>query len=219
VKGADGWIRVWDEPDKDKSYTVYADVATGRGLDYSAAYVLDLSDMNVCAELHGKIDPDLCAEQLHFLGRWYGTARLAVEMGGGYGEAVVIPLRDGKKGRRPYPKLYRHVQDDRPDWKQNITYGFPITTKTRPLIISQLELAIREESLPHIPMEAILECKTFVRQETLPSPRAAEGMHDDRVMALAGALEMYRRYGEHPRDVRVSTRQKKREYAPDYAWS
>ena len=60
-------------------------------------------------------------------------------MGGGYGEPVIISLRDGKKGRRPYPKLYRHVQDDRPDFKQNITYGFPITTKTRPLIINALE--------------------------------------------------------------------------------
>ena len=46
-----------------------------------------------------------------------------------------------------------------------------------------------------MPMETILECKTFVRRDTLPSPRAAEGTNDDRVMALAGALEMYRRYG------------------------
>ena len=70
--------------------------------------MIDLSDMNICAELHGKIDPDLAAEQPHFLGRWYNTARLAVELGGGYGDAIIIPLRDGKKGRKPYPKLYRH---------------------------------------------------------------------------------------------------------------
>ena len=38
-------------------------------------------------------------------------------------------------------------------------------------------------------------------------------------MALAGALEMYRRYGAHPHDVRSSRRGKKREYQPDYAWS
>ena len=53
-------------------------------------------------------------------------------------------------------------------------------------------------------MQAILECKTFVRHDVMPSPRAADGTHDDRVMALAGALEMYRRYGEHPLDVRRS---------------
>ena len=215
----DGWIGVYEKPRKDRDYALYADVATGRGMDFTAAYVIDLTNMNIAAELHGKIDPDLAAEQLHFLGRWYNTARLAVEMGGGYGEAVIIPLRDGKLGRRPYPKLYRHVQDDRPDFKQNITYGFPVTSKTRPLLISGMERAIREHALPHIPMQAILECKTFVRADTLPSPRAADGTNDDRVMALAGALEMYRRYGDHPLDVRRSRRREKRQYVPDYSWS
>ena len=205
-KSKEGWIWVYDLPNKSREYAIYADIATGRGKDFTCAFVIDLSNMNLAAELHGKIDPDLTAEQLHFLGRWYATARIAIEMGGGFGEPVVILLRDGKRGRRPYPKLYRHVQDDRPDYRQNITYGFPITTKTRPLIISALEMAIREESLPHIPMSTILECKTFVRRDTTPSPRAAEGTNDDRVMALAGALEMYRRYGEHPRDVRLSRR-------------
>jgi hypothetical protein len=128
-------------------------------------------------------------------------------------------LRDGKQGRRAYPKLYRHVQDDRPDWKVNATYGFPVNAKTRPLMISVLEAAIREELLPHIPMATILELKTFVRRDTLPSPRAAEGTNDDRVMSLAGALELYRRYGTHPKDVRTSRKRKKREYVPDYAWS
>jgi Terminase large subunit, T4likevirus-type, N-terminal len=219
VRRSDGWIGVYEKPVKDREYTLYADVATGRGRDFTAAYVMDLSDMNIVAELHGKIDPDLAAEQLHFLGRWYNTARVAVEMGGGYGEAVIIPLRDGKLGRRPYPKLYRHVQDDRPDFKQNITYGFPVTSKTRPLLVSGLERAVRERALPHIPMQAILECKTFVRADTLPSPRAADGTNDDRVMALAGALEMFRRYGDHPLDVRRSRRREKRQYVPEYSWT
>jgi len=219
AKRTDGMIAVYDKPEENKAYALYADVATGRGLDFTCAWVIDLTNMNLAAELHGKIDPDLASEQLHFLGRWYNTARLAIEMGGGFGEAVVIPLRDGKRGRRPYPKLYRHVQDDRPDYKQNITYGFPITNKTRPLIISQLERSIREHDLPHIPMQTILECKTFVRNDTMPSPRAADGTNDDRVMALAGALEMYRRFGEHPQDVRRSRRREKRQYQPDYQWS
>jgi hypothetical protein len=215
---SDGWISLYDKPDEAHEYTIYCDVATGRGKDYTDAVVMDLTDRNIVAELHGKIDPDLAAEQLHFLGRWYYTARIAVEMGGGFGETIVIPLRDGKRGRRPYPKLYRHVQDDRPDFKQNFTYGFPITNKTRPQIIGTLAEAIRERLLPHIPADTILECKTFVRQDTNPSPRAAAGANDDRVMALAGALEMFRRYGQHPKDVRRS-RQSKREYQHDYAWS
>ena len=216
---SDGMIRVWDKPEQGKDYAIYIDVSTGRGQDYSSLTVIDLQTMNIPCELHGKMDPDLLAEQAHYIGRWYHTARIAVEMGGGFGEPVVISLRDGKRGRKPYPKLYRHVQDDRPDYRQNATYGFPITTKTRPQIINALAAAIREEALPHLPMETILECKTFVRRDTLPSPRAAEGCNDDRVMSLAGAVEMYRRYGSHPNDVRSSRKRKKREYQPDYAWS
>jgi hypothetical protein len=219
VKGRDGQIKVWHPPVQERSYALYCDAATGRGKDYTCAYVLDLSNMDICAELHGKIDPDLAAEQLHFLGRWYNTARLAVELGGGYGDAIIIPLRDGKKGRKPYPKLYRHRSEDRPDFRQNITYGFPMTTKTRPLIINQLEQAIREESIPHLPIDAIQECLTFVRSDTLPSPRAADGTNDDRVMALAGGLELYRQYGHHPHDARSSRKKQRREYVHDYAWS
>ena len=114
----------------------------------------------------------------------FNTARIAPEMGGGYGEPVVLSLRDGRKGRPPYPKLYRHRIEDRPDFKQHITYGFPITTKTRPQIINQAEQWIRERTLPHMPIELILECKTFVRRDVSPSPRAADGANDDRVMAL-----------------------------------
>ena len=79
-------------------------------------------------------------------------------------------------------------------------YGFPINTKTRPQIINQLEQAIREKTLlPAMPAELIMECRTFVRQKTLPSPRAQDGNNDDRVMACALALEMYRQYGTHER--------------------
>jgi hypothetical protein len=46
--------------------------------------------------------PDVYAAQLHFLGRWYHTARIAVESAGGFGEPVTIFLRDGKDGRPAY---------------------------------------------------------------------------------------------------------------------
>jgi hypothetical protein len=35
-KRKDGWIRLYDLPIKDRSYGISVDIATGRGLDYSA---------------------------------------------------------------------------------------------------------------------------------------------------------------------------------------
>jgi len=205
-----GWIRVYAKPDPSHEYAIGADVATGRGLDYSCAYVIDLSSMALAAEFHAKIDADEYAEQLHYLGRWYGSARIAVEMGGGFGEPVIISLRDGRKGRPHYPKLYRHTIADRPDNHRLANYGFPMNQKTRPQVINQIEQAIREKTIPRLPRTLIMECRTFVRQPTLPSPRAQDGSNDDRVMAFGIALEMYRLYGTHERRYRPPHKKRRR---------
>lgn len=192
-----GKISVFRVPDADRLYAIGADVATGRGLDYSAAYVVDLSTMELVAEFHGRVDADVYAEQLHYLGRWYNTALIAVETAGGYGEAVIIALRDGRSGRRSYPKLYRHVLSSRPDLPESKPYGFPTNSKTRPLIVNGLEQAIRERVLPGLPGGLLSEMQTFVRHDNGPSPAAQQGTRDDRVMAACIALELYRLRGEH----------------------
>jgi len=215
--GEHGMLRLWARPDAEKRYALAADVATGRGKDFSCAYVIDLSNMDLVAELHGKLDADLFAAKLHFLGKYFNGARLAVEMGGGYGEAVVIPLRDGRDGRPPYPALYRHRQESSVDKKMHKPYGFPMNSKTRPLVISQLEQAIRDRELPHLPAGLLGECHTFVHASSNPSPRASDGSNDDRVMAAAIALELYRLFGQHP-DRYVPKRRETRIPEPSYPW-
>jgi hypothetical protein len=199
AKSKHGRIRVYKEPVADRSYAIGADVATGRGQDFSAAYVVDLHDMEFVAEFHAKLDADLYAEQLHFLGQRYNGAILAVESAGGFGEAVIIPLRDGKGGRRAYSRLYQHVLSSRPDLPTAKPFGYPMNQKTRPLVISQLEKAIRERTLAAMPQTLWDEARTFIHAETNPSPRAQDGCNDDAVFAAAIALEMYRLRGHHPK--------------------
>jgi hypothetical protein len=52
------------------------------------------------------------------------------------------------------------------------------------------------------------ECRTFVNRETGTTPRAQDGCNDDCVMACAGALEMYRLFGEHPERPKRKTKRK-----------
>lgn len=214
LKKGDGAISVYEEPREDREYAIGADVATGRGRDYSAAYVIDLSTMALVAEFSARLDADRFAYQLHYLGRWYNTARIAVEMGGGFGEPVVINLRDGKDGRPAYPNLYRYRERDRADIPERASYGFPMTSKSRPLVISAMEKAIREKSLPWMTNGLLAECHTFVTHETGTSPRAQDGTNDDRVMACAIALQMYREFGAYP-DVR---RRRPRKPKTSYPW-
>jgi len=210
-----GKTRVYREPVEGRAYAIGADVAGGRGLDYSCAYVVDLHDMALVAEFHGKLEQDLFAEQLHFLGRWYGTALIAVEQAGGWGDPVIIALRDGKGGRPAYPRQYRHVLDAAVDMDHVSRYGYPMTQKTRPQVLLQLEKAIRERDLPWLTPILASECKTFCEfEEGTPSPRAQPGCNDDAVMAAAIVLEMYRRKGYHPeREMRLDSKRKLRRRA------
>jgi hypothetical protein len=208
-----GRITVYREPAADHTYAIGADVATGRGADYSSACVVDLTNMEIVADFHAKLDSDQYAYQLHYLGRWYQSALIAVETAGGYGEAVIIPLRDGREGRPAYPRLYRHVLSSRADLPMAKPFGFPTNQKTRPLILNQMEKAMRpdeggERALPWLPASTVHEMGDFIYHDSGASPRAREGTRDDRVMSTAIALEMYRLRGEHPERRRVKKTRK-----------
>lgn len=205
-----GRVRVYSEPDANHSYAIGADVATGRGADYSAAYVVDLTNAELVCEYHGKVEADVYARDLHFLGRKYNTARLAIELGGGYGDAVIIALRDGAAGRKAYPKLYRHILSSRPDKPISKPFGFPMSTKTRPLVLNQLERHLRERTWETIPPDLLEEMKVFVHFDHGTSPRARMGNHDDRVMAAAVSMEMYRLYGDIGGKRRTERRPKRK---------
>jgi len=212
-----GRVRVYSEPIEGHTYSIGADVATGRGADYSAAYVVDLTNGELVCEYHGKCEADVYARDLHFLGRRYGSALLAIEVGGGYGDAVIIALRDGAAGRRAYPKIYKHVLSSRPDKPISKPFGFPMNTKTRPLVLNQLERHLRERTWETIPPDLLEEMKVFVHFDHGTSPRARMGNHDDRVMAAAIAMEMYRLYGDIG-GKRRTERRPRRKPQTSYPW-
>lgn len=191
-------VRVWQEPVVGRKYGVACDIASGSGMDFSSAHVLDLEAFEIAAVLHGRLDQDLLAYQLHFLGRWFNNAVVAPEVGGGWGEAVILSLRDGRDGRPPYPNVYLHKDEGRTNRPLRQAYGFPMTSKTRPVVLGGLERVVREQSLPWIDAGTLFECQTFVHRDTQPSPRASDGCNDDRVMSLGIAVDLFRQRGVLP---------------------
>lgn len=226
-----GNIRVYEEPVGGHRYAIGADPATASGADYSAAYVVDLATMALVAEFRGKLSEDLFAAQLHYLGRVYGRdvpadekdpssrpgfARLAVETGGGFGNAVIAALRDRTAGRPAYGNLHRNRMDNRPDLPTAKPYGFPMNRATRPKVFNQIGAAIRERSLPYVSDNLLHEMEDFIEAEHGTTPRARDGAHDDCVMAAAIALELYRLYGAHPE--REKRRRVRRPRRAAYPW-
>lgn len=212
-----GPLEVYKRPEPDGKYAIFADVATGSGTDYSVGAVIDLRTGEPCAELYMKADYEDFSEQLHFLGIWYGGAWLAVEKGGGYGDVVIGHLRDGHSGRKPYPNLYRHRSWDHPTRKQVVQLGFPLTSKTRPHVIDAAREWINDQLLPYMPGGLLTECHTFVYRDTKPSPRAADGCNDDRVMAWGGVLVLYGERGQFKHSRKQTHKKRRRKPKPTSA--
>ena len=207
----DGILEIIEKPRETGKYGIAVDASTGRADDYTSAGVIDLETGAIVAELHGKIEAPRTAWQLHFLGKYYTTAKIAVERQGGYGEALITFLRDGHGALPPYPNLYRHVDYTKGDKKQSGDYGMPMGPKNRQQVVEGLKEWIRLRQFPWLTTGIVDELGSFVYADTAPSPRAQEGTNDDRVMMLAIAVDLFRQFGSHAAPKR---KWKKTPYSP-----
>ena len=187
-------LQVFTEPEKDGKYVMGVDVASGTGQDRSVASVRDTRNGQLVAQFRGKVSPQDFGDQVYWLGRWYGTAKIAVETQGGWGEAVIARLRDGYLGRPVYPNLYRHTDVTKGKRPIAEKYGMPMNVATRPAVLAALWKHIRDRVDAYLPQNEVSELGTFVYAESRPSPRAQDGCHDDIVMADAIAVYMLERH-------------------------
>ena len=167
-----GRLQVWFPPTKQWQYIIGVDAAGGgtEG-DYACAQVTQRETGLQCAELHGHFPPFELARRLVELGRRYGNALLAVERNN-HGFGVLAHLKDLE-----YDNLF--VQNGQEGWLTSVV--------TRPAMIENLAaMLIEQPGLFHSP-KLLAEMKTFVRHSD-GHGAAAEGAHDDRVMAMAIAL-------------------------------
>jgi hypothetical protein len=210
----DGIIQLFEKPKEGAEYVVGVDTSTGRAADYTSADVLDAASGALVAHLHAKLEAPRAAIQIHYLGKLYNAAKIGVERGGGYGEALITALRDGNNLLPRYPNLYRFTKKTAPGKRPVEEYGFPMNISTRPLVLEKLKAAAYESRLPWVSQDHLYEMGTFVHKDTSPSPRAEDGCNDDCVMSLALAWHLYETYGDTPaRALRAKTRVR-REYQP-----
>lgn len=180
--GTRGPLRVWDYPRQDHAYVIGADVAEGLEYgDYSSAFVLDLTDGRVCAEYHAHVEADIFGRELAKLGWYYNTALVGVESNN-HGLTTLVAIRD-----QAYKRLYYRVQYDERTRVQGRKMGWRTSRVTKPLMLDELGLALRENGIRLFSDKAYAELKTFVRDE---KGQAHGSPHDDRVIALAIANQM-----------------------------
>lgn len=172
-----GFTRMWEPALPGETYVLCADVAEGRGADFSAAYVLKKATLTVVAALHCQAPWEMVAVALQALGIYYNTALLAVDNKPG---SIADWLCTAN-----YPRLYFHYNEAR--WRPgnpNVP-GFTISTQTRPLILDALDRAIREERLVCPDPGFVQEMGSFVWIEREGKHAAAWNANDDRILAMA----------------------------------
>jgi len=189
----DGYITIYDNPSDKDDYVIGADVAEGLTInqqsvgeatgDYSSAHVLSRKGFKVVATWHGRIDPDAFAVELIGLSRFYRGAIIGPERNN-HGLVVCQKLKD-----TAYPAVYKRQKLDKIAKTTISEMGWLTNMKTRPLMIDELQQAIREESIDIPDKETIMECMAFQRDEA-GRMAAPPGMHDDRVISLAIATQM-----------------------------
>ena len=214
VPSARGLVRIYDHPDPEKHYVIGADTAEGKlvaqrvgatmdergGRDYSAAVVVDVHERHVVAELHGRIPPEVFAEQLRLLGNYYAcgggktrsnrqVALIGVERSHSSGQTVLRLLRE----HYHYPRLFWAREFNKLTKKQGRVLGWKTTEETRMPMLDELGMYLRQGQLSVPSKDVVREMVTFVVWED-GKPAAEEGCHDDRVIALAIANQMVREH-------------------------
>lgn len=167
-------LEIWLPPLKGKEYLVAVDPAGGGSEgDYSAAQVLDLETGLQCAEFAGHIGGLELARVVTELATEYNTAWLVVERNN-HGSGVLALLENVCGYRRIY--------------RQEGQAGWLTTSVSRPAALGRLDAVLVERPECFQSRKLLTECRSFVR---LPDGKtgARPGMHDDRVMAMAMALD------------------------------
>ncbi|MBP3413148.1 MAG: PBSX family phage terminase large subunit [Oscillospiraceae bacterium] len=176
VAGDEGEITVYESPKSGHPYVIGCDTA-GEGSDWFVAQVLDNSNGRLVAKYRVRTDEDLFARKVYCLGMWYNTALIGVEA-----NFSTHPIKELE--RMNYPKLYMREVEDSITRKLKMSLGFRTDSLTRPLIISELKTIMREHPELINDEDTLNEMLTFGRNSK-GRPEAAEGAHDDCIMALA----------------------------------
>lgn len=176
----------YEKPQKDHSYAMIADVSRGKGLDYSAFSVIDITNMpykQVCTFRDNFIGPVDYATILYNVAKMYNEAHLMVEINdiGGqvsdilyldYGyENLVFTENAGRSGKRVSG-----------GFGKNVDRGVRTTKSVKAVGCSVLKMLVEQNQLIIQDFNTIQEFSRFSRKGN--SYEAESGSHDDLVMGL-----------------------------------
>lgn len=194
-------------------YVVFADTAWG-GLDYCAAQFLCKTTLDVPVVYHSKTIASEMTPLIHTeLERIYDVTKVkpvvAFERNNG-GVAEIERLatlnREGKY--RIYQEKAKVGTTETTE--SSVRLGYTTSSATRPTMLSMLKEAIDNRLITIYDKPTINEMFSFIISQTSSSwkAQAEQGAHDDLIMALAGAWQLYQ--SENPITMKKSTKPRRK---------
>lgn len=172
IKRRGGALMVWFPPRRGCKYIVAADSAGGgEEGDFAAIQVIDRETGLQCAELQERLRPSELAKVTVQLAKEYHGALIAVERNN-HGAAVLAYIDSNEK----YANLYLQGREA----------GWLTTAVSKPEMTARLGSLLEQRADIFRSKRLLSECRTFVGRER-GKTGAANGAHDDLVMAMAVA--------------------------------
>jgi len=175
-----------DLPDKTRSYVCVADVSRGKGLDYSAFSIMDVTKMpyrQVCTYRNNNVAPIDYADIVHRVCKSYNNAGVLVEIndiGGQVADSlhydfeydnILFTESAGRAGKRITS-----------GFGNNVDRGIRTTKNVKSIGCSILKLLVEQNQMIVNDFDTISELSTFSRKGV--GYEAEPGKHDDMVMGL-----------------------------------
>ena len=187
-RGISGDYWIWEYPDYTKSYMVVADVARGDGQDFSTFHVFDIESATQVAEFKSKVPPKEFGNLLVGVASEYNNALLVVE-NANIGWSTIEQIIE-----REYDNMYYSSKSDQDTVESymtkmergNLTPGFTMSMRTRPLVIAKMMDYVREKSVTIKSQRLLKEMRVFIWKNG--KAQAQTNYNDDLVMAFATGL-------------------------------
>lgn len=185
----DGDLRIYEGPKKGHRYVMAIDACEGlKEGDWGVIQILDRTTWSQAAVYRSQTPPDLLGKKAFALGAWYNWALAAPEVNGP-GLVTTLALRD-----QGYPNIVHRtsLNVDAGEIKETDELGWHTNAKTKPLLMSDLESALREILIVLKDKQTLNEIKHFIRKDVSEAGfvayGAAPGHHDDCVITIALAI-------------------------------
>jgi hypothetical protein len=184
-RGVDQNLWIWEPADYSREYMITADVARGDGKDFSACHVMDVLTNTQVAEYKGQMPPKEFGYFLTGLATEYNNAMLVVE-NASIGWATLDAIIE-----RGYRNLYHSPKSEQLtaqsylrvyEGNSEMTPGFTMSMRTRPLCINKMREFIGDKSVTIRSKRLLEEMKVFIWRNG--RPEAQRGYNDDLVMSF-----------------------------------